>query len=86
MQFLQILKLILSLLPAIIDAVKSIEQTLPAGGQGAQKLDLVRQILASAYSTSTDAVGTFEQVWPSIQGTVNAVVSFLNVTGVFKKA
>lgn len=85
MQFMSIVKTILSLLPAIIQAVQAIEQALPAGGNGAAKLDLIKNALQSAYSVSNDVVGSFEQIWPAISGTVAAVVALFNSTGLFKK-
>lgn len=85
MNFLTTIKLVLSLLPVIIDAVKAIEAALPAGGQGAAKLDAIRAMLQSAYSVASDATASFESVWPAISGTVSAVVSLFNKAGVFSK-
>ena len=84
MNFLQIVKLILSMLPAIIEAVKAIEAAMPAGGQGAAKLDAIRGILSSAYAIASDAQAQFDSVWPAISGTVSAVVGMFNRAGAFK--
>lgn len=84
MSFLQIVKLILSLFPLIIQAVQAVEAAVPAGGNGAAKLDSIRQVLQGAYSIANDAAGKFEDVWPAISGTVGAVVSLFNKTGAFK--
>ena len=78
MQFLSTVKIVLSLLPLIIEAVKAIEAAFPEGGVGAKKLDMVKETLQSAYSVATDATTTFEQIWPAISGTVNAVVGLMN--------
>lgn len=86
MNFLQIVKLILSMLPAIIEAVKAIEAALPAGGQGAAKLDAIKGVLQSAYGVANDATAQFEAVWPAISGTVSALVALFNKAGVFKTA
>ena len=40
MNFISTLKLIFSVLPAIIDAVKTIEKAIPEPGKGAEKLNL----------------------------------------------
>lgn len=86
MQFIQTMKIILSLLPLIIQAVQAIEQAMPQSGQGAAKLEAIRQMLQSAYSVSTDAMGPFEQIWPALSSTVSAVVGLFNSAGAFKKA
>ena len=83
--FVAIVKLVVSLLPTLIEAVKAIEAALPAQGQGAQKLALVRETLAAAFSIGGDAVASFEQVWPALEKTVNAIVGMFNRTGSFTK-
>lgn len=85
MQALQTIKLVLSLLPMIIEAVKAIEAALPDGGKGEAKLALVRQAIAAGYSVATDTVASFEAMWPAIERTVAAVVALFNAVGVFKK-
>lgn len=85
MQFLSAVKLILSLLPMIIQVVQAIEAALPASGQGATKLAMIKEVLQSAYSTATDVTATFETVWPALEGTIKAVVSMFNSAGAFKK-
>lgn len=85
-QFLAIAKVILSLLPAIIEAVKAIEAALPQTGSGAQKLELVRGVLQTAYSTGTDMTTKFDDIWPALSGAVSSVVTFFNNAGIFRKA
>lgn len=85
-QALAIIKLVLALLPSIIEAVRAIETALPASGQGAQKLALVRETLAAGFSVAGDAVTSFESVWPAIEKTVSAVVGLFNRTGQFSKS
>jgi len=85
MQFLTILKTIISLLPIIIDAVKAIEAAFPQGGQGAAKLEAIRATVAAAHEAATDVSGSFAAIWPAIQSAVGAVVGIANATGVFKK-
>jgi hypothetical protein len=80
-----IIKLILQLLPAVIEAVRAIEAALPASGQGAQKLALIRETLAAGWSVASDAVASFETVWPALEKTVGAVVGLFNRTGQFSK-
>lgn len=85
MQYLTIIKLVLSLFPLVIDAVKAIEAAYPATGQGTSKLELIRTVIQQAYDTGTGAVAKFDDVWPVLQKTVGAVVSFFNTVGAFKK-
>ena len=79
------IKLILQLLPLIIETVKAIEAAMPGAGGGKAKLELVRATLQSAYDTSTGVVDKFDTIWPMIQNTVGAVVSTFNAIGTFKK-
>lgn len=86
MNFLEIIKLVLSLFPLIIQVVQAIENAIPAGGNGAVKLDLIKTTLQSAYDASNKSYGQFESIWPVLQGMVNGVVTAFNATGIFKKS
>lgn len=79
-QFLQIIKLIFVLLPLVIDAIKAVEAAVPAGGQGAAKLDAIRGMLQSAYTVADSTMPTFEKLWPALSGTVGAIVGLFNKT------
>lgn len=79
------IKLILQILPLIIDTIKAIEAAIPESGAGKAKLDIVRVALQSAYDASNDVIGKFDTIWPMIQNTVGAVVSTFNALGSFKK-
>ena len=46
---LNILRLIIPLLPVVVELVRTIEQVAPLKGVGAQKLELLKGILADAY-------------------------------------
>jgi hypothetical protein len=85
MHFIQTAKLILSLLPLILEAVKAVEAALPEGGMGAQKLGLVRQTLQAAFDIADDGFASFEKVWPALEKTIGAVVGLFNTAGVFLK-
>lgn len=84
-QLIQILKLLLSLLPLIIDAIKVIEAAVPAGGNGAAKLAAVRELVQGGFAVVSEAGVTFEQAWPAIEKTVGALVGLFNKTGSFQK-
>jgi hypothetical protein len=85
MQFIQTARLILSLLPLILEAVKAVEAALPEGGLGAQKLGLVRQTLQAAFDIADDGFASFEKIWPALEKTVTAVVGVFNTAGVFPR-
>lgn len=71
--------LVLKYLPVLINAIKAIEEALPASGKGAEKLDFVKGILESAY----DGGKKFEEVWPKFESTIALAVKFFKRTGVF---
>lgn len=86
MQFLIIVRTILSLFPLIVQAITTVEAAFPVSGQGANKLDLIKQVLLGAAEASDDiGNGDFDKLWPAIQKTIGAVVGLFNVTGTFKK-
>lgn len=69
---------ILNLLPALITAIKAIEDAIPGNGQGEQKLAAVRAILEVVD-------GSVAKLWPQISAVVGVLVGLFNSTGVFKK-
>lgn len=79
MNFLAKAKLVLALLPAVIQAVKGIEEALPYDGLGQEKLALVRQALEAV-------VDGVDEYWDVIEKLINVVVSLFNATGLFAKA
>mgnify|MGYP000896904074 CR=1 FL=1 len=79
MNWITQLTTILNLLPAIITAIKAIEEAIPGQGKGEQKLAAVREIL-EAVSSQAGAL------WPQIQTVIGILVGLFNRTGVFQKA
>ena len=79
MNWITQLTTILNLLPAIITAIKAIEESIPGQGKGEQKLAAVREIL-EAVSSQAGAL------WPQIQTVIGILVGLFNRTGVFQKA
>lgn len=73
------LTIILNLLPAIITAIKAIEEAIPGQGKGEQKLAAVREII-EAVSSQAGAL------WPQIQTVIGILVNLFNKTGTFTKA
>jgi len=62
---------LLRLLPAIVAAVKALEEALPVSGQGKSKLAALREIM-----TSVDAGVT--AIWPMVETAVTAIVALMN--------
>lgn len=77
MNWLMTAKTILSLLPAIIEAIKAIEAAIPGKGQGETKLAAVREILESVDAGAKD-------MWPIINTAITALVKMLNKSGEFE--
>lgn len=75
MQYLIIIRTVVSLLPAIIEIVKQLDEAIPDSGQGSNKLELLRVILEAGAETASNAKEAFELAWPAIQKVVAAVVS-----------
>ena len=70
--------MIVQLIPAIIEIVQAVEKMLPAGGAGAEKLKMVKDMLFAAYSG-------LENAWPSIEKIIGIIVDFANRLGAFRK-
>jgi len=85
MKFLTAARLIISLMPMLIAAIKSAEEIFPESGNGATKLALVRGMIESAYATASDTESTFDEIWPAIKRAVDSIVAALNGAKVFRK-
>lgn len=69
---------VLKLLPAIITAIKAIEEAIPGQGKGEEKLAAIRAIMEAAN-------GQISLYWPLIQTTIGVLVGLFNKTGTFAK-
>lgn len=82
MQVIEIIKLIASLIPTIIEIVKAVEASVPAKGAGAEKLSTVQTVLQTAYNLSAEAKPIpFDQLWVGMQKIINAFVTLFNSKG-----
>lgn len=70
------LTVILQLLPALIAALKAIEEAIPGQGQGEAKLAAVRQIIEAID-------GGVGKLWPQIASTITVLIALFNATGAF---
>ena len=70
---------LLQLLPAIITAIKAIEDAIPGKSQGEMKLAAIREILEAVS-------GQVTALWPYIEKAISVLVGLFNATGVFQKS
>lgn len=75
---IETIKLVLSILPLIIDLTKKLEQQFPESGLGKMKLSLVIEAIKNTLGDSKDVIPVVEKV-------TSAVVSVFNSFGIFKK-
>ena len=69
--------MILQLVPVIIDIIKKLEEVMPESGQGAKKLEMLREILAEVYPN-------IMEMWDSIEKIVGVIVGLFNRNKVFE--
>lgn len=65
---------IFKLLPAIIQAVKALEDALPESGKGQEKLQAVREMLEQID-------GGVAAIWPQVSGVITVLVKLFNKNG-----
>lgn len=82
------LVLIVRLLPAIIETIKRLEETMPQSGLGGRKLDLIIQGIVIAYQEFggfLKDVPALDKVTSFVTKYVGYAVGVFNDVGVFKK-
>ena len=75
---IETIKLVLSILPVIIDLARKLEQQFPESGLGKMKLSLIIESVKNAVGDSKEVLATVEKV-------ISTVVSVFNTFGIFKK-
>ena len=78
---------ILKLLPLVLTAVKAVEEAIPLPGQGKKKLDLVLDILRTAYDGGPDVTREFnwEKLVTIVVPMITKIVGLHNELGLFQK-
>ena len=78
---------ILKLLPLVLTAVKAVEEAIPLPGQGKKKLDLVLDILRTAYDDGLDVAREFswEKLVTIVVPMITKIVDLHNELGLFQK-
>lgn len=71
---------ILTLIPALIAAIKAIEEALPLSGQGKAKADMVLSVVKTASDKGAELATS-----GMLQKIIDIVVNFFNAAGAFKK-
>lgn len=79
MSWLTTTMMMLNLVPALITAMKALEEAIPTSGLGEQKSQVIREIL----SATNDKIDVY---WPAIQKTITVLAAFFNKTGTFPTA
>ena len=74
MNFMTIIKLVITLLPLLKAAVDAAEDAFPQPGMGSHKLEMVRHALETAIEFSNSQAGTFSIVWPILQSMIATIV------------
>lgn len=74
MQFLKILQIVITLLPTLRDIVKQVDAVFPERNQGAQKLEMVRQLTENAYNAAGEVGIAFDKIWPALSGAISGIV------------
>lgn len=83
--FIAVSRILLPLMPALLDAVKEAEVQFPSAGMGPVKLSLVRRILEAVYEVVGQKSVEFDTIWSAAEKIVAFAVSTYNRLGVFKK-
>ena len=84
-QIINLIKLVLSLIPAIVSAIQGIEAAFPQSGNGPTKLDIIKTTLQNTYTVADNTMPAFEDLWTKLSGVVSGIVAIFNAAGIFKK-
>ena len=81
------LLIILRIFPLVLTAVEAVEQAIPLPGQGKKKLELVLDVLKSAYDGSTELAKqfSFEKLVAIVVPMITKIVDLHNELGLFQK-
>jgi hypothetical protein len=79
---------ILKMLPLVLTAVRAVEEAIPLPGQGKKKLDLVLDILRTAYDGGMEVAREFswEKLVTIVVPMIGKIVDLHNELGLFQKS
>jgi hypothetical protein len=72
------------LAPLLPQIIQDVEKVLPEGGQGAQKLGMVRDTIEAAFSELEGIEVEFARVWTALQPIITRLVAIYNASGLFR--
>ena len=80
--------IILRIFPVVLAAVKAVEEAIPLPGQGKVKLDLVLDVIKSAFDASTELTASFsfEKLLTLVVPMIERIVALHNALGLFQKS
>ena len=78
MNWFEILKAVLAIIPDIIKMIRVIEEAIPESGKGEDKLSIIKTTILAV---SDEAAG----LWPTLEKIIAGIVGIFNLTGTFKK-
>jgi hypothetical protein len=82
------LLIILKIFPLLLAAIQAVEQAIPLPGQGNKKLELVLDVLKSAYDASADLSKqfTWDKLVAVVVPMIAKIVDLHNALGLFQKS
>jgi hypothetical protein len=85
---MNILLIILKIFPLLLAATKAVEEAIPLPGQGKKKLDLILDVIKSAYDASAELTSAFtwEKLLTLVVPMINQIVALQNALGLFQKS
>lgn len=84
-RFLVVLQYVMTVLPALVQAIRLVEEAMPEAGKGSTKLALVMAGVEAVHESAKEVAVTFQEVRPVLESTVSKVVGLFNAVGVFRK-
>lgn len=81
------LLIVLKIFPLVLSAVQAVEQAIPLPDQGNKKLELVLDVIKSAYDGSADLAKqfSFEKLVAVVVPMIARIVDLHNALGLFQK-
>jgi hypothetical protein len=76
---METLKLIIQLIPLLLELIKVIEAEVPENGKGSAKLEFIKEVLTNSYPKILE-------IWGLVEKLISASVTLFNTTNVFKKS
>lgn len=79
---------VLQLIPAVIAAVRTLEEYVPVGGHGKEKLDVILEMVQATFDASNELRREFsaEGLALLVSRTVGKLVTLFNSAGLFPKS